>query len=89
LCGRSLRRVAVDARGRHAGDLSRAQPRSLNRVERGPAAAGRGFAGDAAVQSSVGPRADCRFWYVNEYYDTTSARGWNTRIAAFRMPGCS
>jgi hypothetical protein len=21
--------------------------------------------------------------------DTTSARGWNTRIAAVRMPGCS
>ena len=38
---------------------------------------------------NIDPRDDCRFWYVNEYYDTTSARGWNTRIAAFRMPGCS
>jgi hypothetical protein len=36
---------------------ARRDPASLNRVERGPAAAGRGFAGDAAVQSSVGPRA--------------------------------
>jgi hypothetical protein len=38
---------------------------------------------------NIDPSNDCRFWYVNEYYDTTSARGWNTRIAAFRMPGCS
>jgi hypothetical protein len=38
---------------------------------------------------NIDPRDDCRFWYVNEYYDTTSARGWNTRIAAFRMPGCT
>ncbi|HEX8132821.1 MAG TPA: hypothetical protein VF880_05260, partial [Actinomycetes bacterium] len=37
---------------------------------------------------NIDPSNDCRFWYVNEYYDTTSARGWNTRIAAFRMPGC-
>jgi hypothetical protein len=37
---------------------------------------------------NIDPRDDCRFWYVNQYYDTTSARGWNTRIAAFRMPGC-
>jgi hypothetical protein len=38
---------------------------------------------------NVDPSDDCRFWYVNEYYDVTSARGWNTRIAAFRMPGCT
>ena len=38
---------------------------------------------------NIDPRDDCRFWYVNQYYDVTSARGWNTRIAAFRMPGCT
>ncbi|HEU4398586.1 MAG TPA: hypothetical protein VFU54_12230 [Actinomycetota bacterium] len=38
---------------------------------------------------NIDPTDDCTFWYVNQYYDTTSARGWNTRIAAFRMPGCS
>jgi hypothetical protein len=37
---------------------------------------------------NIDPSDDCRFWYVNQYYDTTSPRGWNTRIAAFRMPGC-
>jgi hypothetical protein len=38
---------------------------------------------------NIDPRDDCRLWYVNQYYDTTSARGWNTRIVAFRMPGCT
>jgi len=32
---------------------------------------------------------DCSFWYVNEYYPTTSARGWQTRIASVRLPGCT
>jgi hypothetical protein len=38
---------------------------------------------------NIDPRDDCRFWYTNEYYAVTSGRGWQTRIAAFRMPGCS
>jgi len=38
---------------------------------------------------NLDPSDDCTFWYVNEYYAVTSARGWQTRIAAFRMPGCS
>jgi hypothetical protein len=37
---------------------------------------------------NVDPSDNCRFWYVNEYYAVTSLRGWQTRIAAFRMPGC-
>jgi hypothetical protein len=37
---------------------------------------------------NIDPGDDCTFWYVNEYYAVTSARGWQTRIAAFRMPGC-
>jgi hypothetical protein len=35
------------------------------------------------------PVDNCRFWYTNQYYAVTSARGWQTRIAAFRLPGCS
>ena len=27
------------------------------------------------------------FWYTNHYYAVTSARGWQTRIGAFRLPG--
>jgi hypothetical protein len=35
---------------------------------------------------AVDPVDDCTFWYTQEYYATTSARGWQTRIASFRFP---
>jgi hypothetical protein len=38
---------------------------------------------------NVDPTDDCTFWYVNEYYETTSLAGWQTRIASFRLPGCT
>jgi hypothetical protein len=42
---------------------------------------------------NVDPVDDCTFWYVNEYYtaegQATSAAGWQTRIASFRLPSCS
>jgi hypothetical protein len=38
------------------------------------------------------PVDDCTFWYVNEYYtaagQASSAAGWQTRIASFKLPGC-
>ena len=41
---------------------------------------------------NVDPRDDCTFWYANEYYtaegQASSAAGWQTRIASFRMPDC-
>jgi hypothetical protein len=37
---------------------------------------------------TVDPTDDCTFWYVNEYYATSSQRGWQTRIASFQVPGC-
>lgn len=37
---------------------------------------------------NVDPVDDCTFWYVNEYYATTSLAGWQTRIASLRLPGC-
>src|SRR6266545_2900368 len=41
---------------------------------------------------TVDPADDCTFWYVNEYYtaagQASSAAGWQTRIASFRLPGC-
>src|SRR5207249_4558630 len=33
---------------------------------------------------NVDPNNDCTFWYVNEYYQTSSAVGWQTRIGSFR-----
>ncbi len=42
---------------------------------------------------TVDPVDDCTFWYVNEYYtaasQATSPAGWLTRIASFKLPGCS
>jgi hypothetical protein len=42
---------------------------------------------------NVDPVDDCTFWYVNEYYtaagQASSAAGWQTRIASFKLPGCS
>lgn len=37
---------------------------------------------------AVDPVDDCTFWYTTEYYETTSAAGWRTRIASFRNPEC-
>ncbi len=34
------------------------------------------------------PVDDCTFWYTTEYYATTSAAGWRTRISSFRLPEC-
>ena len=36
----------------------------------------------------IDPADDCTFWYTNEYYATTSNRGWSTVIGAFKIPGC-
>ena len=42
---------------------------------------------------NVDPTDDYTFWYVNEYYtaegQASSVAGWQTRIASFKLPGCS
>ncbi len=37
---------------------------------------------------NIDPIDDCTFWYVNEYYITTSSSGWQTRIGAFKFDEC-
>ena len=41
---------------------------------------------------NIDPTDDCTFWYVNQYYtaagQASSAAGWQTRIASFKLPGC-
>jgi hypothetical protein len=37
---------------------------------------------------NIDPLDSCTFWYVNEYYQTTSVEGWQTRIGSFRLKGC-
>jgi hypothetical protein len=53
---------------------------------------------------NVDPTDDCTFWYVNEYYEVSglplplpapplpppgTTAPWQTRIASFKLPGCS
>jgi N-acetylneuraminic acid mutarotase len=38
---------------------------------------------------TVDPVDDCTFWYTQEYYQTTSAFNWRTRIGNFRFPECT
>ena len=37
---------------------------------------------------TVDPQDDCTFWYTNEYYSTTSAFNWRTRIGNFAFTQC-
>lgn len=38
---------------------------------------------------NLDPTDDCTFWYTNQYYAATSARGWRTRIGSFKFPDCN
>jgi len=37
---------------------------------------------------SVDPQDGCTFWYSQEYYKTTGAFNWSTRIASFKFNSC-
>ena len=37
---------------------------------------------------TVDPVDHCTFWYTGEYYSGNSPTQWNSRIGAFRVPGC-
>ena len=41
---------------------------------------------------NIDPTDDCTFYYANEYYtlagQLSSTAGWQTRIGAFKLPGC-
>ena len=39
-------------------------------------------------QMTVDPTDDCTFWYTGEYYGSSSAVNWTTRIGSFRFPSC-
>ena len=40
--------------------------------------------GDYSVMV-LDPADDCTFYYVNQYYNTCSSKGWQTKIAAFQL----
>jgi uncharacterized repeat protein (TIGR01451 family) len=87
---------------RYAGRLSSDPPNTLSQGE-ATLVAGAGSqtntCGGAAchrwgdyTSMSVDPTDDCTFWYVGQYYGSTSggASGdWLTRIGSFRYPACS
>lgn len=37
---------------------------------------------------SIDPADDCTFWFSQEYYTTTSAANWATRVNSFKFPSC-
>jgi hypothetical protein len=37
---------------------------------------------------SVDPEDGCTFWYSQEYYKTTGAFNWDTRVASFKFASC-
>lgn len=37
---------------------------------------------------TVDPADDCTFWYINQYYPTTSAVSWRLRVGAFKFDEC-
>jgi uncharacterized repeat protein (TIGR01451 family) len=38
---------------------------------------------------TVDPVDDCTFWYTQEYYGSTTAFDWRTRIGNFKYPSCA
>jgi len=38
---------------------------------------------------SVDPFDDCTFWYTQEYYQTKSRSGWQTRVGSFSFSSCA
>ena len=40
-------------------------------------------------EMSIDPADDCTFWYAQEYTGEVTSSQWRTRIASFRLPGCT
>jgi hypothetical protein len=38
---------------------------------------------------NIDPTDDCTFWGTHEYMDSAGGGGWSTRVASFRLAGCS
>ena len=98
-------RLATAAAGiRYAGRLAGDPPGQLSQGEQvlqagsGVQTATNSRWGDY-TSLTVDPSDGCTFWYISEYYARSGAplpappdadtRPWQTRIGAFRFPGCS
>jgi hypothetical protein len=78
---------------RYAGRLASDPPGTLPQGEV-TLAAGGGSQTHASARwgdyssMNMDPTDDCTFWFTTEYYPTTSAAGWRTRIGSFKHPSC-
>lgn len=79
-------RYAGRLAGDPAGQLS--QGETVLVAGAGSQTGGGGRWGDYSSMS-IDPSDDCTFWYTSEYYTSTSAQGWVTRIGSFKFPSCS
>jgi S-layer family protein len=91
--GYSVSSFTMDPAIRYAGRLGSDPLNSLSQGEAeliaagGHQADGSGRWGDYSALS-IDPSDNCTFWHTNEYYSTTSGRGWNTRIGSFKFNSC-
>jgi hypothetical protein len=91
--GYSVSSFTMDPAIRYAGRLASDPLNSLSQGEAELIAAGghqtdsSGRWGDYSALS-IDPSDSCTFWHTNEYYSTTSGRGWDTRIGSFKFPSC-
>src|SRR5207248_691486 len=91
--GYSVSSTTVDPSIRYAGRLATDPLGALSQGE-ATLKAGTGIETDFTGRwgdyssMSVDPTDDCTFWYANEYFPTTSDRGWHTRIGSFKFPSC-
>nr|WP_290666696.1 CHRD domain-containing protein [Ardenticatena sp.] len=75
--------------GRLAGDPLGTMPQGEGIIITGSGSQTSSFSrwGDYSALS-VDPTDDCTFWYVTEYYPTTSQQSWHTRVGTFDLGTC-
>lgn len=92
--GYSVSSTSVHPSIRYTGRLAGDTPNTLPQGEATMVAGGgsqshsSGRWGDYSAMV-VDPVDDCTFWYTQEYYESDSSAGWQTRIASFRFPSCA
>lgn len=83
------RKPSLAYTGRLAGDpLNQLRNLRLLVSGTGVQTAGVNRWGDYAAMA-VDPADDCTFWFTGEYYKTTGARTWSTRIGSIKFPNCN
>ncbi len=75
--------------GRLAGDPLGTMPQGENTLIAGTGSqTGTGSRWGDYASITVDPTDDCTFWFTTEYIRTTGGAPWQTRVGAFKFPGC-